>query len=533
MEIGLTPQTGGTIMTFLREHALTRRTFLAGTAAAAALALPGIGFASDETTAPQRGGRLRVGINAGSAKDTLDAKAPLTDADLARQNNLYDTLLVFNPDYRIEPALAESVEPSERSTAWTIRLRKGVTFHNGKPLTAKDIVATFHYALDPKNPGASASRLHALDTSAFEILDDLTLKVRFKTPFSVFREVIADLGTGGLRVIPEGYDPANPVGTGPFKAQEFAPGMRSLFVANKNYWREGEPYVDELEIINFTDDSARVNALLSGQIDALANLPSNQVRLIEAQPQFKIIKSETGAWNPFTMRVDAKPFDDLRVRKAFRLLVNRQQLVDQVLAGEGVVANDLFARYDPGYAAVLSQREVDIDQAKSLLKQAGQEGLAAEIVTSPVSTGLVQSAEALVQQATLAGVSLTLRQVEPSTFFAQYFLKSPLSQTYWGTRNYLLQTADSMLPNAPYNETHWKNDAWLKLVQEGFAEPDDARRGELIAAAQAIEHEEGGYINWGWYNKIDAVRANVEGLVPDKSGFSLTTFGFRRAWLSA
>lgn len=519
-------------MDHLPIYSISRRAFLAGTAAAASLTIPGLLNAAD-AKAPQRGGRLRVGINAGSAKDTIDAKAPLTDADIARQNNIYDTLLAFSPDYSIEPALAESVEPSERSTVWTIRLRKGVTFHNGKSLTARDIVATFLYALDPANPGASASRLQAVDSSAFEIIDDLTLKVKFKTPFSVFREVLADLGTGGLRVIPEGYDPANPVGTGPFKAKEFEPGMRSLFVRNENYWRAGEPYLDELEIINFTDDAARVNALLSGQIDALANLPSNQIRLIGANPEFKVIKSETGAWNPFTMRVDAKPFDDVRVRKAFRLLVDRDRMVKQVLAGEGAVANDLFARYDPGYAAALPQREADIDQAKSLLKQAGQDGLSVEIVTSPVSIGLVQAAEALVQQASRAGVTLTLRQVEPSTFFSQYFLKSPLSQTYWGTRNYLLQTADCMQPSAPYNETHWQNEAWLKLVREGLAEPDDAKRAELVAAAQAIEYDEGGYINWGWYNKIDAVKANVEGLVPDKSGFSLTTFGFRRAWLSA
>lgn len=511
---------------------ISRRAFLASTAAAGLLGPAGLVRAQDAQT-PKRGGRLRVGIVGGSARDSLDAKGALTEADIARQNNLYDTLLHLSPMYEIEPGLAESVEPDDQAKVWTIRLRPGVVFHHGKPLTARDVAHTFRYVLDPANPGAGASRLSQLDTDALEILDDLTLRVTFKTPYSVFRDVLSDIGTAGVRIIPEDYDPANPVGTGPFKYESFQPGVRSIFPRNENYWREGEPYVDELELINFTDDAARVNALLSNQVDAIAALPANQLRIIEASPQFKVINSETGAWNPFTMRIDAAPFDDVRVRKAMRLLINRPQMIQQVLAGQGAIGNDLFARYDPGYASHLPQHELDIDQAKSLLRQAGQENLVAEIVTSPVSIGLVQSAEALVQQASLAGVSLTVRQVEPSTFFAQFFLNAPLSQSYWGARNYLLQAADSMLPNSPYNETHWSHEKWLQLVTEAYAQPDDARRAELISAAQEIEWEEGGYINWGFYNKLDAVKANVEGLVPDRAGISLTSYSFRLAWFSS
>lgn len=513
---------------------ISRRDFLVSAAATGLLAGVGAPSARAESKqTPRKGGRLRVGLNAGSAKDSLDAKHALTEADIARQNNLYDQLLCFNPDYQIEPGLAESVEASEGATVWTIRLRSGVVFHNGKALTARDVAFTFEYLLDPKHAAPAAARLSDIDPKGIEVVDDLTLRLRFKSPFSVFRDVIADLGSAGIRVIPEGYDPANPVGTGPFKVQSFEPGVRSLFVRNEDYWRADGPYVDELEMINFTDDSARVNALLSDQIDALANLPGNQMRIIEANPAYKLINSETGAWNPFTMRMDVAPFDDNRVRQAFRLLVNREQMVQQVLAGQGSVANDIFARYDAGYAADLPQREVDIDQVKSLLKQAGHEGLSAELVTSPVSSGLVPAAEAFVQQASLAGVTLKLRQVEPATFFSQFFLVSPLSQTYWGTRNYLLQTMDNMLPNSAFNETHWADDEWLKIVKEGFQEVDDAKRAELVRAAQTIEYEKGGFINWGFYNKLDVVKANVEGIVPDKGGIALTSYSFRRAWFSS
>jgi peptide/nickel transport system substrate-binding protein len=517
-------------------NGISRRSFMAVAAGSGLLFADVAGRAqSGDANAPQpkRGGRLRVGLNAGSAKDSLNAKAALTEADIARQNNLYETLLYFDPDYRIQPCLAASVEASEGATLWTIRLRSGVTFHSGKPLTAKDVAFTLQYVLDPKSPGAAASRLSLLDAKGTEIIDDLTLRLRFKTPYAVFPDIAADRGTAGLRIVPEGYDPTKPVGTGPFKAQSFEPGVRSVFVRNENYWRESQPYLDELELIDFTDDAARVNALLSGQIDAVANLPSSQIRVIEANPDFKVIVSETGAWNPFTMRIDTPPFDDVRVRQAFRLMINREQMIQQVLSRQGAKGNDLFGRFDPGYAADLPQREVDIDQTKSLLKRAGHEGLAMELVTSPVSIGLVPAAEAFVQQASLAGVKLTLRQMEPSAFFSQSFLVSPFSQSYWATRNYLLQTADCMLPGAPYNETHWANEKWLKIVLEGFAQVDDVKRAELIHAAQEIEYEEGGYINWGFQNKVDAVRSNVKGLVPDRCGLSLTSFGFRHAWLAS
>ena len=122
-------------------------------------------------------------------------------------------------------------------------------------------------------------------------------------------------------IVPVDYDPNNPVGTGPFRFGSFTPGEQSRFPANPNYWVEGEPHVDELVIIDFPDDTARVNALLSGQVQAMDNLPLGQLRVVEANPELKALVASTGAWLPFTMRVDHPPFDDVRVRQALRLIV--------------------------------------------------------------------------------------------------------------------------------------------------------------------------------------------------------------------
>jgi peptide/nickel transport system substrate-binding protein len=134
------------------------------------------------------------------------------------------------------------------------------------------------------------------------------------------------------------------------------------------------------------------------------------------------------------------------------------------------------------------------------------------------------------EQALQAGVKVSVLNAPPTTFFSRYFLNSVLSQTYWATRDFLVQAADSMLPTAPYNETHWRNAQWLKYVQEAYATLDEAKQTELIHAAQTIEWNEGGYLNWGWYNEIDAHSSRVQGFEPDRSALALTTFRFRQVW---
>src|SRR6202008_1787442 len=157
----------------------------------------------------------------------------------------------------------------------------------------------------------------------------------------------------------------------------------SVFKRFPNYWQHPKPYVDELTIFDFADDTARVNALLGDEVDAIDNLPTGVIAELQANKALRVLVSETGEWQPFTMRVDKAPFNDPRVRQAFRLLVDRRQMIEQVLLGEGRIANDMYSPYDPAYYSSLPQRHQDLEQAKSLLKAAGREGLSVELVTAP------------------------------------------------------------------------------------------------------------------------------------------------------
>ncbi|WP_027946796.1 ABC transporter substrate-binding protein [Amycolatopsis taiwanensis] len=479
---------------------------------------------------PRYGGRLRVGVVGGSSKDTLDAHAPVTHPDEARVFQLYETLMRFDEEYRLEPALAESIESDSQAMTWTVRLREGVEFHNGKTLSAEDVIYTLRRIIDPADPQSGASGLSALDPEGMRSLDDRTVRLTLSTPDVALPEQLAYYASG---IVPTGYDPKRPVGTGPFVFDSFIPGQQSVFTKNRNYWRSGQPYLDEVVIGDFPDDTARVNALLGGQVDAIDQVPLGLIRVLDADPNLRLLESRTGAWLPFTMRVDRPPFDDVRVRQAFRLVVDRQQMIDQVLGGHGTLGNDLYSPLDPLYNSALPQRTRDVAKARQLLREAGKENLEVELVTSPVAAGTVEAAQVFAQQASAAGIRVNVRKVDTGEFYGDNYLSWDFAQDFWFTRNFLPQASQSSLPDAPFNETHWADPEFIDLVSRARSTTDQAARKDLIWKAQQIEYERGGNIIWGIPNQLDAYGVRVAGLREDRSGAPLNSYGFGHAWLAS
>ena len=520
----------------LNRRELLRGAMAGGTLLATGGLLAACGSGSDSgavtgsatTTAAKlrAGGNLRVGVAGGGAQDTIDAHVPISDPDVARVYQLYEPLAIRNEQFELEMVLAESIEAGDAPDVWTVRLRDGVTFHDGKPLTADDVLFSLQRILDPKRPGRGAAAIGYVDLKRSKKLDDRTVKIALRGPNVAFPD---DLGQYFNGIVPVGYDPKHPVGTGPFKYRSFSPGQQSVFVKNADYWRSGEPHVDQVTIIDFADDTARISALLGGQVDAITNLSGGQIAQVQSNPQTKALVSETGAWQPFTMRVDQAPFDDVRVRQAFRLLVDREQMVAQALNGQGRIANDLYAPYDSAYASDLPQRHVDVEQAKSLLRAAGRSGLTVELTTSPVYQGIVPAAQVLAEQAKAAGVTINVKRVDSSSFYGPNYLKYPFAQDFWFTRNYLQQVSQSVLPTAPYNETHWSDPQYVKLIGDARRELDEGKRRDLLHQAQQLEYDRGGYIVFAFSNQVDGYSTKVSGFTPSKVGVPLTNYGFRKA----
>jgi peptide/nickel transport system substrate-binding protein len=512
-------RTGLTRGELLRRAAGGAVVFSAGGLLAACGSSGGGGSATSATSSPATGkatasgGHLRIGATGGGAKDSIDAHSATADTDIVRISALFEPLAQPSADFKsIEMVLAESIEPVNGNAGmWDIRLRPGVEFHNGKTLSADDVIFSLRRITDPKNPLTGAASIGYINRNGMKKLDARTVRVPLTIKNSAF---MADVGQYFNGIVPVGYDPKNPVSTAAWKFQSFSPGQQSVFTKNPNYWQSGKPLADQLTIIDFPDDTARINALLSNQIDLADTVPTEQIAQIQGNSSLTLINNPSGVWLPITMRVDQAPFNDVRVRQAFRLMVNRPQMVAQVLSGHGSVANDLYGRFDPAYDSSLPQRQQDIAQAKSLLKQAGRSDLRIQLVTAPVYAGIPEEAQAFAAMAQAAGVTINLNKTDSGTFYGDNYLKWTFAQDFWGPRRYLSQVAQGSLPNSPFNETHWADPEFLKLIAQARAELDDTKRTELIHAAQKIEYDRGGYIIAFFPNFIAAATSKLRGVPP-------------------
>src|SRR5690242_5205894 len=359
-------------------NALDRRQVLRGIVAAGAVvgaggllgacsssSSSGQAAASPTSTVKRRGGALKVGLTGGSGSDTLDPHKGLTYLDTARAQSLYQPLLQLNTRAQTEFVLAEEISPHGSTSNWVIRLRPGITFHDGKPLTADDVIFTLKRLINGKLTGANS--LGPIDVNGLKKLDTHTVQVPMTSPYGSFIDQLSYWYY--LYIVPTGFNPSHPNGTGAFKYQSFTPGQRSVFVKNPNYWKPGLPYVDTLTIIDFSDSASLQNALVGGVIHGAGALEGPQLAELASNGNVRTVKSATGAITPFTMRVDQAPFTDVNVRQAMRLLVGRPELINSALDGAGVVGYDVSSPYDPNYDTSL-HRVQDIAQAKSLLKKA-------------------------------------------------------------------------------------------------------------------------------------------------------------------
>jgi peptide/nickel transport system substrate-binding protein len=466
--------------------------------------------------APKRGGRLRVGIGGGGPTDNFDAALINGPSATTRGQVFYETLTWLDGRFKLHNWLADEVTPNARGDQWTVRLRSGLEFHNGKTVTADDVLFSIRRIMNPKSGATAAAQLNQLDLARSRKLDRRTVRFVLKKPYSFFDQVLSDI----VYIIPLGYNPKQPVSTGPWKLISYAAGRQTVLEPFANYWGR-KPYVDQLVLLEIPDDSARVNALLSGQVDVINQVPFGQLAVLKGNKSIKLVSSPTGAWNPITMRVDVAPFSDVRVRQAIRLCMDRKQAVASALLGQGAPAYDYYGRFDPCYAQTL-KRGPDIERARSLLKAAGKSDLKVELVTTPLSAGIVEACQVLAQNAKAAGITISLRKVDVSTYFSQYG-KWPFSIDYWVGLPYLVIASINDGPGANVvNTTHFNDPQFNRLFDRAAATLDEKKRCAIVHDMQRIQFERGGNIIWSFQNTVDAYTTKVAGYAPvDETGWGL------------
>lgn len=512
---------------------LTRIELLKRTAVGAALlSVPGAGLAGGASAAhvatPKKGGRLRVGFVGAGATETLDPNRGSAIIEIAMATMMFDKLFdLRGTKATLQPVLAEFMKPDNKTaTVWTLRVRRGIEWHDGKEFTIDDVMYTFRRVLDKKNALAGASAISFINPNRMRKLDRYTVRLGFDTPFA---DPLSPLSTRFMPIVQNGATSfKRPIGTGAFKFKSHTPGKGGTFVANPDY-HGGAPYVNDVQIIDIPDATARVNALLGGQVDAIEALPGAQVASLSKNSKFRVLQSPNGGHSKICFTQTAAPFTDVRVRQALRMLVDRPQTIRNAAFGLGVVGNDLTCRFDPAYAREIPQRTYDPERARALLKAAGQEGLEFTLESGAAAVGMLESAQVFAQNAAAGGVKVTVNTNPADTYYSKIWGNAPAFQDEWGMYSLHDQLALNYASSGPYNGFKYKNPKVDKLLKQAERTLDGKKRRQLYVELQRVLWNEGPDIVWGSPSVLDAVRSDVKGMTPSPVR-PLGYFQFHKVW---
>ncbi|MBF9036812.1 ABC transporter substrate-binding protein [Rhodobacterales bacterium HKCCE2091] len=471
---------------------LTRRHVLMGLAATTAL--PNVTFAQSADPVP--GGTLKISHSTRIA--TLNPLTLSGPAEYPCIDMLYSRLTRIGLDSQPHPDLAESWDASEDATEFTYHLREGVTFHDGSPLTADDVVATYEAIL---NPDIAASATSVLDMiESVEAVDDLTVRFTLSAPFADLPFSTAHANACIIsRAALEGDLTALETqvnGTGPFKLETYDSARIVRLVKNEDYFVPGKPYLDAVEMMLFPDLAAETANFLSGTTDVMLTVQQADYERIAGSAGIDALRVPSGRYVNIVMRQDAEPWNDVRVRQALAKAVDRQLLVDIILEGLGRPAYDSIVAPEIQFATEKPVIEYDPEGARALLAEAGYpDGIDLTLVASDRPAIRSQTAIALQQTAAAAGFNLEIETMPHDTYLANVWMQGPFYIGYWGMQPTIDATYNLLLTsNASYEDSAWKNEEFDALIEAGRSTTDEAERARIYAEAQAMELADVPYI---------------------------------------
>ncbi len=490
---------------------INRRQFITSMLAAGVVLPTAMTMATDVLAAtPNKGGKLRHASGYGGTTDTID---PSTSNNGFTQYTIYSRgnhLTEIGPDGKLRGELAESFEPADDAKKWIFNLRKGVTFHNGKTLTADDVIASFniHRGKDTKS-GAKA-----LVTAVKDIKKDGDNRVIFEMesgnadfPYIVsdyHLMVMASDGAGKVDVS------AKDNGSGGYLLNDFEGGVRASFKRNPNYWKADSAHFDEVELLSVVDPTARQSAMLNGDVDIADAIDPKTVALLGKVPTLDILETTGTQHYTFPMRLDVEPFGNADLRMALKLAIDRQELVDKVLLGHGVAGNDIPVNgVMPFFNDKIAQRTFDPEKAAEHYKKSGHSGPIKLSVADAAFAGAVDAGQLIAASAKKAGIEIELVREPNDGYWSNVWNKKGWCACYWGGR----PTQDWMYSSAYTKDNNWNDTAWRdtdsatrfnEVVVQARAETDETKRQSQYFEAQQLLHDDGGAIVAMWANFISA-----------------------------
>ncbi|MCB0196540.1 MAG: ABC transporter substrate-binding protein [Anaerolineae bacterium] len=536
----------------LRHGRLTRREFMryatllglsAGTATVAAqcggLPQPTVSqLKNAEATVPgasptpiRRGGTYRIAMPLNSSIDHPARMATNSQLNIVRQVGEY--LTETGPDNITRPYLLERWETSEDLKRWTLHLRQGITFNDGSPLRADDVLFSFDQWFNPEVGSAMANLLTYLNgVDDVEKVDDYTINLHLQSPRITVPE---DLFHYQAVILPrhfEGDFLKQPVGTGAFTLTEYVDGERATFKRRADYWRLGQdgqslPYLDELIFISLERSPAGINAMLSNEVDTISVGGIEAWQALHDNPHFTSYKAQTAGAYIVRMRSDIAPWSDVRVRNAFKLCQDRERILQLARFGEGELAMDAHVAPVHPSCAPRPIPQYDPEQARALLAEAGYPDGLQVTLTAPNELDPPEIGQALKEMAAPGGFEINLELLPTGKYWEQWTTVG-FGITPWAHRPLattvlrLAYTADTEGNPVPWNETHWVDDEFNRLVDQAEVTLDISARRRIMGRIQDIMQERGPMGNSYWATDLKIVRSTFKNIRAHPSSYELT-----------
>lgn len=501
---------------------------LMGATASGLLTVTGSAFA--QTAASRRGGKIKIATQSSATSDTLDPAKTAHSTDYTRVHMFYNGLTTLDTRLGPQMVLAEEMNTSD-ATLWTVKLRSGIRFHDGKPLTPADVVFSLMRHKDP----ATASKV--------KVIADQFESVRATGPNEVQIKLVgpnADLpvilATAQFLIIKEGtisFATAN--GTGAFKCKEFTPGVRTIGVRNDEYWKSGRPYLDEVELFGIPDEAARVNALLSGDVHWINEVNPRSAPRIKSTAGFTVMETKSGLYTDLVIRQDVAPGNSMDFTLGMKYLMDREQVKAAAFRGYAVIAND--QPIDPTnrfFFSGLPQRHYDPEKAKFHLQKAGVIGSTIPLVASVAAGGSVDMALLLQQSAQKIGLKLDVKRLPADGYWSNQWMKVPLGYGNINPR----PSADILFTqffksDAQWNESGWKNAQFDQLLVAARGQTDFEKRKQMYADMQTLVSEKGGIGIPVFIINLEGISSKIKGVQPIPLGAFMNYTSAEYVWLEA
>jgi peptide/nickel transport system substrate-binding protein len=468
------------------------------------------------------GGTVKVGIVSPSA--AIDPVKVADEGGLAVLGQAGEYLVWSNAKLEAQPRLAESWTPNDDASVWTFKIRQGVKFHDGTPMTAEDVAATINRLSDPKSGSAALSAFGGvLSKDSAKATDDSTVEFSLDAPNGNFPYLLSSDNYNTI-ILPKNYDgdfEKKMNGTGPFKLQKYTQGQGATFVKNPDYWdTERKPNPDSTELRFYAKEPAQIVALQSGEVDALSHFSATGGRALLTDQNIQVIAAHSSVHRQMHMRTDKDPFKDKRVRQALALAVDRKGLVDGLFKGKAVLGNDSpFAPVFPYTDKSVAQRQQDLEKAKQLLADAGMSGGFSVTLDTWDGFEIPDLAQIVQADAKKIGINIKLNVTDSAVYYGDaVFGKSPWLDSTLGITDYGHRGVVNVFLGAPlqskgaWNSAHFKNEQYDKLVADFTAQTDIQKQMAVAKQIQELLLDESPLAIPYFYDFLTGVKKGVGGI---------------------